>query len=299
MKKKLIASVLLVSFILSGCGQKAAQKTNVDKNNNTWLKTSIENINKESDRQSIQETTIKFKDGKIAKQKYEYTISKDKNLVKIKSADPNDDKNKLEIFYKLNDEKIDVYVVKPGQEKAELENNAPLNKELIDGVINSTMMDENIDKYEIKGEEKKDGKDVIKVVYHRSNDNSLSEELKKAGVLKDDLINKHQDLKEAIENDKKKNIDLYYYFDKKSKELLYSEFDSTSFTIINHYSNGENSNPPIKSTTKTLIKTKNIEKIVLPTVIKSNENTGEAKSQGSSTDNSVNKVNGEENNIQK
>lgn len=263
MIKKTFACILATSLLLVGCGQKTAD-TKSSSEDTSWLKASIEEVNKDADKKIIQTIVNENKSGEKVNLVTEYAINKDASIINMKSEDPKDKNNKLDIFYNVKSDKVDMYNYNVETKKYDVQKDTPLNKEQIDSMISRAKMDTDINKYEVLGKEKIDGKEVIKVVYHKTVDSSLAEDLKNAGTLTDEMIKKNPDLKKAVDEDLKKKAAITYFFDQQSKKLMYYESDVTAFTVINHYTNGEGGEAPVKSIMKTEIKTKDIGKIELP-----------------------------------
>src|SRR3712207_5286387 len=133
-------------------------------------------------------------------------------------------------------------------------------------MLSKSLMDEDTSKYELLGEEKVSGKDVLKVVYHKKVEASLSEDVISQGMINEEMMKKYPDLKKAVDNEKKKQSNIYYYVDKVSKKILYNKSDSTDFSVINYYMGGESGNPPVKSENKITVKTDGVGKVELPKI---------------------------------
>jgi len=250
---------------VSGCSQNKSTKTE-NKEDLSWLKASIQDINKDVDKQVIQEHLIEMKDGSKETTKTVYTLNKDSSIVKVDSENIENPSDRMELVYHIKGDKADLYMLNPETKRMEVNKDTPLGEDQKKSMLSKSLMDEDISKYELLGEEKVYGKDVLKIVYHKKSNLSLSEDPMVKEMINEEIINKYSDLKKAVENEKKKQLDIYYYVDKASKKILCNKSDSTDFSIINYYMGGESGNPPVKSENKITVKTDGVGKIELPKV---------------------------------
>src|SRR3712207_7822281 len=100
MKKKILASILLLSLAVSGCSQNKSTKTE-NKEDLSWLKASIQDINKDVDKQVIQEHLIEMKDGSKETTKTVYTLNKDSSIVKVDSENIENPSDRMELVYHI------------------------------------------------------------------------------------------------------------------------------------------------------------------------------------------------------
>lgn len=260
MKKKMfVSSLLLASLLFVGCSNSNEVSDNQDV---SWLKSSIEEVNKDVDKVRTEEAIVKYKDGKEVKNTIESIINKNPKIIKKSFISSELHGKDAQIVMYLVD-KNGVYNTYYEDENGKFVMDDSDNTEMAKAEYEGSTIEKDASKYKFIGEEKLNGKDALKFEVIRKY-NGIAVSAKKDGMLTDQMLNKYSDLKKAYQADLKKEKVEYYWFEKDSHKFICKEQDGTNFSIISYYTGGENSNPPVKSTVKTIISTDKVEKIVLP-----------------------------------